>query len=97
MNRNLTRVLAGGGAAAAQTNYNPGGVLPEVPSQSWLLFGGILVGLLVLLFVPILIGIGSRGLGSRRIGGGGKKGRVKLTGGSTTQASLLPQPEAASR
>ncbi|HEY6072014.1 MAG TPA: VWA domain-containing protein, partial [Anaerolineales bacterium] len=39
VNRSLTVSVAGGGAAAAQVSYNPGGVLPEVPSQSWLLFG----------------------------------------------------------
>ncbi len=83
VNRSLTVSLNAAGAAAttAKTNYNPGGVLPEVGGQSWLLFGGILVGLLVLLFVPILIGMFSRG-GS--IGGGRKKARVKLTGEPNT-------------
>jgi hypothetical protein len=75
VNRNLSVSLTGG-AAATQAKYNPGGVLPEVSGQSWLLFGAILVGLLVLLLIPGLIGLlGSRG------GGGGlgrKKGRVKL-------------------
>jgi VWFA-related protein len=75
VNRNLS-VSLNGGAAATLGKYNPGGVLPEVSGQSWLLFGAILVGLLVLLLIPTLIGlIGSRG------GGGGlgrKKGRVKL-------------------
>ena len=93
VNRNLTVSLTSGGAAAAQTNYNPGGVLPEVPTQSWLLFGGILVALLALLFVPILIGMGSRGIGG--IGGGRKKGRVKLTGGSG--GSSTGQPATAAR
>ncbi len=93
VNRNLTVSLTSGGAAAAQTNYNPGGVLPEVPTQSWLLFAGILVALLALLFVPILIGMGSRGIGG--IGGGRKKGRVKLTGGSG--GSGTGQPATAAR
>jgi VWFA-related protein len=75
VNRTLSVSLAGG-AAAAQKAYNPGGVLPEVPTQSWLLFGLLLAGLLVLLFVPALVGLGSRGLGGIR--GGAKKGRVKL-------------------
>jgi Ca-activated chloride channel homolog len=94
VNRSLTVSLTGGGAAAAQTNYNPGGVLPEVPTQSWLLFGGILLALLLLLFVPILIGMGSRGIGG--IGGGRKKGRVKLTGGSSSTSSA-GQPATAAR
>lgn len=94
VNRSLT-VSLGGGAATGQASYNPGGVLPEVPSQSWILFGGILVGLLALLFIPIVIGMGSRGIGGLGgIGGGRKKGRVKLTGGpSTTQ----PAPAARGR
>jgi VWFA-related protein len=92
VNRSLTVSLTSGGAAAANANYNPGGVLPEVPTQSWLLFGGILVGLLVLLFVPILIRMGSRGFGGS--GGGGKKGRVKLTGGNNTNTG---QPATAAR
>jgi tight adherence protein B len=86
VNRNLEVSLAGSGIAA-QKAYNPGGVLPEVPTQSWLLFGGILAGLVLLLLIPWLVGVGARGLGG--LGGGGrKKGRVKL-GGSTsgTQAA----------
>ena len=93
VNRSLTVSLAGGGAAAAQTHYNPGGVLPEVSSQSWPLFGGILLGLLALLFVPILIGMGSRGVGGGLLGGGSKKkGRVKLTGGPSTTPTNQPAP-----
>jgi VWFA-related protein len=72
--------------------YNPGGVLPEVPAKSWLLFGGILVGLIVLLFIPMLIGLGSKAVGG---GGGRKKGRrVKLTG---AQASTTNQTASAPR
>ena len=86
VNRNLEVSLTGSGVSA-QKAYNPGGVLPEVPTQSWVLFGGILIGLLLLLLIPWLVGLGARGLGG--LGGGGrKKGRVKL-GGSTsgTQAA----------
>ncbi len=91
VNRSLTVSLTSGGAAAGQANYNPGGVLPEVPSQSWILFGGILIGLLALLFVPILIGLFSRGAGSiAGIGGGRKKGRVKLTGGPANTSQPAP-------
>ena len=84
VNRNLNVSLAGA-ATTTQGKYNPGGVLPEVPNQSWILFAGILVGLVVLLLIPVLIGlIGSRG------GGGGigrKKGRIKLTDPSASNAS----------
>jgi VWFA-related protein len=83
VNRSLSVSLAGG--AASQANYNPGGVLPEVPAQSWLLFVGILVGLLVLLFVPILLRMISGGIGGlgSLVGGSRKKtSRIKLTDGS---------------
>jgi VWFA-related protein len=76
VNRALSVSLAGS-PLTAQTQYNPGGVLPEVPSQSWFLFGAVLVGLLALLFVPVLFG-----LGSRSMGGGRPKGRIKLSGGA---------------
>jgi hypothetical protein len=58
INRNLTVSLSDVGATA-ETNYNPGGVLPEVTSTSWTLFGWIMAGLLLLLFVPFLIGRGA--------------------------------------
>jgi Ca-activated chloride channel family protein len=80
VNRNLTVSLSGA-AVTADSKYNPGGVLPEVPSQSWALFGILLIGLLALLVVPVLLGTGSRLFG----GGGGlgrRKGRIKLSGGS---------------
>ena len=59
VNRALTVQLADADVST-QAVYNPGGVVPEVPRRaSWMLFGAALVGLLVLLFVPVLI---SRGL-----------------------------------
>lgn len=76
VNRDLRVSLASG--ASAEGQYNPGGVLPEVSSRSWLLFGAILGGLLLLLIVPLVVG-GGAGL----IGGGRKKGKVKLTKPST--------------
>ncbi len=81
VNRNLAVSLTGT-SLSAQKAYNPGGVLPEVPTQSWFLFGGILLVLLLLLLVPAVVGMVSRGVGG--IGGGRKKGRVKLGGGSTS-------------
>ena len=82
-NRNLTVSLTGA-PISVTGKYNPGGVLPEVPAQSWLLFGGILIGLVVLLFIPMLIG-----LGSRSISGGRKKGRIKLGGQPTGQTASV--------
>jgi VWFA-related protein len=71
INRNLTVSLSGVGAIT-ETNYNPGGVLPEVSGTSWTLFGLILAGLLILLFIPFLI---TRGAGLFS-GMKQKKGRV---------------------
>lgn len=85
INRNLTVSLSDVPASAAEGKYNPGGVLPEVTTKSWNLFGYILAGLLVLLFVPILFGLVGRLFAGGRSGGGGRssgksnaKGRIKL-------------------
>ncbi len=83
VNRSLNVSLTGTGVSA-QKAYNPGGVLPEVPSQSWFLFGGILLVLLLLLLIPAVVGMVSRGVGG--IGGGRKKGRIKLSGGGASQS-----------
>jgi len=88
INRNLTVALSGT-PATAEGRYNPGGVLPEVSSRSWNMFGIILAGLLVLLFVPLLIGLIGRSVsGARGKSGDGRsfgkspqsssRGRIKL-------------------
>jgi Ca-activated chloride channel family protein len=74
VNRVLT-VSLNGGSTAATSQYNPGGVLPEVSHQSWILFGGLLVGLLALLMIPLVFG-----RVWQAVGGGHKKGRVKFNG-----------------
>jgi VWFA-related protein len=77
-NRTLTVSLAteGGSAASAEAKYNPGGVLPEVGGMaSWPLFGVILAGLLLLLFVPLTLG---NLLRSGRVAGKPQKARVRL-------------------
>ncbi len=81
VNRGLT-VSLNGGAATTTSIYNPGGVLPEVANQSWPLFGGILLGLLVLLALPCVIGSNSKVFSGFR-----KKGRVKLTQPSSDMAA----------
>ena len=73
VNRQLS-VSIGNGIPAITTQYNPGGVLPEVPAQSWTLFGGILAGLLILLALPFVISRGLQAAG----GSAKKKGRVKM-------------------
>lgn len=87
VNRNLTVSLAGT-ATAAEGKYNPGGVLPEVGAAgaNWKLFGGILLGLVVLLAIPLVIGAGSR-IGSGGGGFGRKKSRVKLNKAASSSSS----------
>jgi Ca-activated chloride channel homolog len=71
INRNLSVSVSE--ASATTALYNPGGVLPEVSGTSWVLFGSVLAGLLLLLIIPwVISGIGSRGGGSK------SKGRIKL-------------------
>jgi len=86
-NRNLTISLTTGAIPAVESKYNPGGVLPEVSGASWNLFFIILVGLLALLFIPMLVNLGVQAFGSIRHGSGmhmgrshqsSAKGRVKL-------------------
>ncbi len=83
VNRGLTVSLVGS-PSSARSQYNPGGVLPEVPNQSWLLFGLILAALVALLLVPILIRAGSQSLGSRR-----KRGRIRLLDQEPTPSPSL--------
>jgi VWFA-related protein len=80
INRNLTVSLSGAGATT-KANYNPGGVLPEVTTVSWTLFGMILAGLLFLLFVPLLI---TRGAGL--FSGMKRKGKVKMSNAAVSAA-----------
>ena len=62
-----------------EAEYNPGGVLPEVSSNSWLLFGGILIGILVLLVIPGLVNRGLQAFsGSKSSNSRSKGGRIKL-------------------
>jgi VWFA-related protein len=72
INRSLTVSLSSVGVST-DANYNPGGVLPEVPQSSWTLFGMILAGLLVLLVLPMLFSGGMK-----MFGGFKRKGRIKL-------------------
>ena len=58
-NRTLSVELgrSNGLTSSTQVEYNPGGVLPEVAqSVSWPIFGAMLAGLLILLFVPLTLG-----------------------------------------
>jgi hypothetical protein len=61
-----------------QTNYNPGGVIPETATAlEWPVFGGLVVALLALVALPDVIkSIGGAAQGKRLF----KRSRVKLTG-----------------
>jgi VWFA-related protein len=78
VNRGLTVALANG-TVSTEGQYNPGGVLPEVASSSWQIFAVILLGLLFLLFLPMLISFGSRALNNdpkRKLAGNRAANRV---------------------
>ncbi len=79
--RSLTVSLADAGAGV-QAGYNPGGLVPEVADKSnWPLFAGGLAALLVLFFVPAIIGRGASAVRGRRsnVAATAKKGsRVKV-------------------
>lgn len=82
-NRSLNVSLAGTGGSAssrAQVSYNPGGVLPEVAqSMSWPVFGALLAGLLLLLFIPLTAGsLLKRQPGPSAAPASPKKGNIKL-------------------
>jgi VWFA-related protein len=73
INRSLTVSLSDTGVTM-QGAYNPGGVLPEVPGRSGVLFGGILAALLVLLVLPSLVNRGVQALAGSKP----RKTRIKL-------------------
>jgi Ca-activated chloride channel homolog len=76
VNRGLSVSLSNS-PVTTNAQYNPGGILPEVATQSWSLFGVILLVLLALLALPWLLKRGSEVVGS--IGKNkGKKGNIKL-------------------
>jgi VWFA-related protein len=82
INRSLTVALTDV-AVSTESQYNPGGVLPEVSASSWRLFAILLAGLLVLLFAPMLLGLGRSAFGNafRR-----KPASVRLVDSSTSPA-----------
>jgi VWFA-related protein len=76
VNRALSVSLASG-SAVAPVKYNPGGLIPEVVKPaSWMLFAGLVVGLLLLLIVPLAL---ARLFFARRSAGEQPSaGRIKL-------------------
>lgn len=73
VNRGLTVSISD---TSVNSQYNPGGVLPEVSGSSLPLFGGILAGLLLLLGLPFLFRRGESG--NKAAKSLSAKGRVKL-------------------
>src|SRR5688572_20177084 len=80
INRNLTVSLSNVSSTSTETNYNPGGVLPEVTQSSWTLFGTILGVLVLLLIIPAIFSRGKDMFSGFKSGGSGSKskGRIKL-------------------
>ena len=76
INRSLTVSLSEIGVSM-EGEYNPGGVLPEVSRNSWLLFGSILAGILVLLILPGLFNRSVQAFTSSKPKSKAK-GRIKL-------------------
>jgi hypothetical protein len=76
VNRGLSVSLSDS-PVSVNTQYNPGGILPEVATQSWSLFAVILVGLLALLALPWLVNRGLELIGNISKGKL-KKGNIKL-------------------
>ena len=62
LNRSLSVALASArDASSATTSYNPGGLVPEVAqSNTWMIFFGLLAGLVILLVAPGIIRSGMR-------------------------------------
>ena len=65
INRSLTVSLSEIGVSM-EGEYNPGGVLPEVSRNSWLLFGSVLAALLILLALPTLFTRGAQAFASSK-------------------------------
>ena len=76
INRSLTVSLSEIGVLM-EGEYNPGGVLPEVSRNSWLLFGSILTAILVLLVLPGLFNRSVQAFTSSKPKSK-SKGRIKL-------------------
>ncbi len=96
-------VVTASGVASTRTDFNPGGVIPEVASQgaSWLLFFVALVLLIALLFAPAgLQTIREHGLALPAFAiptlplltQKPKPNRIKLTGGAPTANASQPKP-----
>ncbi len=90
-------VVTAPGAGAAQTAYNPGGVIPEVAPQgiSWLLFFVALLLLLGLFFAPTAVRVArERGLSIPPIAAPqtAKPSRVKLTDAAPGVSATAARP-----
>lgn len=87
-------------ATAAQTAYNPGGLIPETAlSLDWPIFGAIALGLIALLALPDVIR-GAGGMGKAGMLKGGlfkKKSRVHITSGAAQKPAPSKGPTAPSR
>jgi VWFA-related protein len=78
VNRSLGVSLSEAAQPIAVADYNPGGLVPEVPQASWPLFAVILAGLLILLVAPVTVNRLRSGAGFSLLGKRLKKSRIKL-------------------
>ena len=84
--------------AAASTNYNPGGIIPEAAPQwsSWLLFLGLLGLLVLLFFAPMGLRFASEhtSFNLPTFAKPKAKSRIKLTDANPGSAATPPQQTA---
>ena len=84
--RHLTVSLADGAAGVSssiEAGYNPGGLVPETGGDApWMLFLALFAGLVVILFIPTLLGLAIKATPARagkgRAFGAPRKSRIKL-------------------
>jgi VWFA-related protein len=97
-------VVTASGVASTRTDFNPGGVIPEVASQgtSWLLFFIALLLLIALFFAPAGLQLArERGVALPALSlpqlpqlqQKSKPSRIKLTGGAPTTTPTATQPK----
>ena len=95
VNRGLSAAVedSGGllGSIESPIEYNPGGLIPEVTEPaSWLLFAGLVLLLVLLLFVPILLLFvlpRIRGRSGNNLGGGSRKSTSGIKLGSQASSA----------
>jgi hypothetical protein len=83
----VVSIASASGTSEVSTDYNPGGVIPEVEQRpTGVLFGFLLTILIILLILPTVVGkvraraSATDGAPTKPKSKGSAKGRVRLTG-----------------